>query len=346
MRKLCILFLLFGTLCIQPRAIDLQTPSVPSSGSQWMPDQQENLLEGIWQVLQKALYSFSPALKEAGKSCAGVFCIAMLLCIFQLLTTKDATSAIQMLAMVTISLMLLTTSSSLILQAGETATEMSEYAKLLLPVMTAGMSAQGCVTSSAALYAGSSVFIALLSSLISQYLAPMVNVYLAVAATSAVIQNDLLYGICKTLKSVVTWLLKMLLYVFTGFITVTGVISGSADALTVKAAKLTISGMVPVVGSILSDASETIILGAGIMKNSVGIYGLFAVVAICVLPFLNIGAQYLMLKLTSMGCSAFSKPCSVLIQDFASAMGLLLGMIGTLCIMLMLGIVCFIKGVG
>jgi stage III sporulation protein AE len=311
-----------------------------------MPDQQENLLEGIWQVLQKALYSFSPALKEAGKSCAGVFCIAMLLCIFQLLTTKDATSAIQMLAMVTISLMLLTTSSSLILQAGETATEMSEYAKLLLPVMTAGMSAQGCVTSSAALYAGSSVFIALLSSLISKYLAPMVNVYLAVAATSAVIQNDLLYGICKTLKSVVTWLLKMLLYVFTGFITVTGVISGSADALTVKAAKLTISGMVPVVGSILSDASETIILGAGIMKNSVGIYGLFAVVAICVLPFLNIGAQYLMLKLTSMGCSAFSKPCSVLIQDFASAMGLLLGMIGTLCIMLMLGIVCFIKGVG
>ena len=280
MKKLCILFLLFGTLCIQPRAIDLQTPSVPSSGSQWMPDQQENLLEGIWQVLQKALYSFSPALKEAGKSCAGVFCIAMLLCIFQLLTTKDATSAIQMLAMVTISLMLLTTSSSLILQAGETATEMSEYAKLLLPVMTAGMSAQGCVTSSAALYAGSSVFIALLSSLISKYLAPMVNVYLAVAATSAVIQNDLLYGICKTLKSVVTWLLKLLLYVFTGYMGITGVVSGTTDAAALKAAKLTISGFVPVVGGILADASEAVLIGAGVVKHTAGIYGILAIIAV------------------------------------------------------------------
>jgi stage III sporulation protein AE len=137
------------------------------------------------------------------------------------------------------------------------------------------------------------------------------------------------------------------LYIFTGYMSITGVISGTADAAAVKAAKLTISGVVPVVGGILSDASETVILSAGIMKNAVGIYGLLAVAAMWITPFLTIGAQFLMLKLTAAVCGVFGvKEASDLIADFSAAMGLVLAMTGAVCFFLLVSIVCFMKGMG
>lgn len=139
----------------------------------------------------------------------------------------------------------------------------------------------------------------------------------------------------------------MVLYIFTGYLGITGVITGTADAAAVKAAKLTISGVVPVVGGILSDASETVILSAGVMKNAVGMYGLLAVAAIWITPFLQIGAQFLLLKLTAVLCAVFGvKEASELIEDFSSAMGLLLGMTGTVSLLMLISTICFMKGMG
>ena len=100
-------------------------------------------------------------------------------------------------------------------------------------------------------------------------------------------------------------------------------------------------------GGILSDASEAVLVGAGTVKNAVGIYGMFAIIAIWIGPFLKIAAHYLLLKTTGAVCGIFgSKQITDMIQDFSSAMGLLLAMTGTVCLMLMISMVCFMKGVG
>ena len=104
--------------------------------------------------------------------------------------------------------------------------------------------------------------------------------------------------------------------------------------------------MVPVIGGMLSDASEAILVSAGIVKGAVGLYGLLAVLAIWIQPFLQIGAQYLLLKLTAAICGVFgTKQASDLIQDFSTAMGFLLAMTGTMCLLLLISTVCFVKGV-
>ena len=141
--------------------------------------------------------------------------------------------------------------------------------------------------------------------------------------------------------------MKILLYVFTGYIGITGVVSGAADAATLKAAKLTISGMIPVVGGILSDASEAVLVGAGVMKSAVGVYGVLTVIAIWITPFFQIGIRYLLLKLTSAISQLFAgKEISDLIGAFSEAMGLLLAMTGGISLMLLISTVCFMKGVG
>ena len=148
-------------------------------------------------------------------------------------------------------------------------------------------------------------------------------------------------------KWAMTWLLKIILYTFTGYISITGVVSGTTDAATLKAAKLTISGVVPVVGSILSDASEAVLVSAGTVKNAVGIYGLLAILAVWIGPFLRIGAHYLVLKALGIMCSVFEvKSVTELIGDFSTAMGLLLAMTGAVCLMLIISTICFMKGAG
>ena len=124
----------------------------------------------------------------------------------------------------------------------------------------------------------------------------------------------------------------------------TGVITGTADAAALKVTKSTISVAVPVIGNILSDASETVLVSASVMKNAAGVYGLFVIVSIWITPFLTIGIQYLFLKVTGALCSAFSlKRVSALLSDFTSALGLLLGTTGTVSVLLLVSIVCFMK---
>ena len=101
------------------------------------------------------------------------------------------------------------------------------------------------------------------------------------------------------------------------------------------------------VGGILSDASEAVLVSAGTVKNAAGIYGMLAVIAIWIGPFLKIGLHYLLLKLTGAVCAIFgSKEMSGLVGDFSSAMGMLLAMTGSVCLMLMISLVCFMRGVG
>ena len=53
-----------------------------------------------------------------------------------------------------------------------------------------------------------------------------------------------------------------------------------------------------------------------------------------------------MFRITGIMCSIFGgKGVSELIQDFSSALGLLLGMTGALCLMLLISLICFMRGV-
>ena len=100
-------------------------------------------------------------------------------------------------------------------------------------------------------------------------------------------------------------------------------------------------------GGILSDASEAVLVSAGIVKNSAGIYGLLAVTALWIGPFLEIGIQYLCMKITGGICRMIgTKSIGDVINDFSETMGILLAMTGAMCLIVLISTVCFMKGVG
>lgn len=97
----------------------------------------------------------------------------------------------------------------------------------------------------------------------------------------------------------------------------------------------------------LSDASETVLIGASVVKNAAGVYGILALISLLLVPLLQIAIQYALLRIAAALSSLFAqKNICNLMDDFAGAMGFLLAMTGTVCLILLISIVCFLKGMG
>lgn len=344
MSRLVLVIMLLAALIMPVSAMEFTPPEAPDAAQELMPVQTADFGQDLLMIVKNAISVLVPDLMEAALVCLSLIALVMLVSVLRRISDRAERSVV-IAGVVAVGAILLKESNTLIHLGAETVAQLSEYGKLLLPVLTAAMAAEGRGVSSAALYAGTATFDAVLGSVISAVLVPMVYMYLAVAVANSATGESMLKGIRDFIKWAVTWLLKTILYIFTGYITITGVVSGSADAAAIKATKVTISGMVPVVGGILSDASEAVIVGAGVMKNAVGVYGLLAFAAIWITPFLKIGIQYLLLKLTAAVCTILDvKEISGLIQAFSTAMGLLLGMTGAVCLMQLISTVCFMKG--
>ena len=346
MRKLVMIALFISILVIPVRALDYTAPEVPGSAKELMPAQIETFGQGLWKVVSSAIGKLQPSIANACRTCVSLIAVVLLVSVVQGISEKNK-GVLELVATLGIAGILLYQTGSLIQLSSQTVTELSEYGKLLLPVMTAALAAQGGATTSAALYGGTAAFNALVCSAVSGLLVPMCYGYLILAVATGAIGNELLQKLRDLVKWLVIWFLKIILYAFTGYMGITGVVSGTTDAAALKVTKMAISGMVPVVGGLMADASESVLISAGVLKNAAGIYGIIALIAVWIAPFLEIGVQYLLLKGTGALCVAFgSKQPADLIRDFSGAMGLLLAMTGAVCILLLISTVCFMKGVG
>ena len=320
-------------------------PTAPEEAQKLMPGDTEDFGSGLWFVVSSAVNTLQPAFSDAVRTCASLVAVSLLTSLVSDLGLHIK-PAISLIGTVSAGLILFKPARSLISLGIQTIAQISQYGKLLLPVMTGALAAQGAATTSGSLYIATALFDAILSSAVSDLLVPMVYIFLAVSIVCNLFEQPLLLESGKFIKWMITWGLKTVLYVFTGYISITGIVSGSADAAMLKATKLTISGMVPVVGNILSDASEAVLVSTGIMKSTVGVYGLLAVIATWIGPFLQIGIQYLLLKASSGMIQMFGvKQMSGLVKDFSAAMGLVLAMTGTMCMIFLISTICFMKGV-
>lgn len=345
MRKWILLVIVLSVFTLHPAAQTLQAPTVPDSGAAVMPQSPDTFAQGLYQLIQSGIYLLSPSLKEAASVCSAALAILLIQCLLGHLCPTPYRRSLSVLSGILLACTLYSANSSMLALAENTIQELTQYGKILTGVLATGLAAQGGVSSSAALYAGFCVFQNILSALVSGVLVPMVFLFLLLGICGELFPRELLKQFCAGVKSLLQWCMKVLLYAFTGFMTITGVISGTADALAVKATKLTISSMIPVVGGILSDASETVLVSASLLKNAAGVYGMLAILSVCLMPFLKIGCQYLLLKLCSaVGETVDSSVCCGILKVYTGAMGFALAMTGTVCLMLLISTVCFMKG--
>ena len=218
--------------------------------------------------------------------------------------------------------------------------KMTSFANVLLPAAAAVTAATGAITGAAARQLAAALFSDLLVNLINGLLVPLLYGYIAASVAQAAVGEDRLKRLADLLKWTVTTVLTAVTMAFVGYLTASGVVAGTADAATVKAAKLAISGAIPVVGGILSDAAETVLASAGVLKGTVGVFGMVTILGICLIPLLQLSVHYLAYKLTAALAAALGDgPVCALVDRLGSAFGLVLGMTGAGALVLLVSLV-------
>ena len=212
------------------------------------------------------------------------------------------------------------------------------FSKALLPTLMAAVAASGGAVSAGVRHVAAVFFADLFISLIRNLLLPMVYIYIAAAAANALIPGRKIGGIAAAIRKGTAWILSGALVLYTGYLSLSGATASSADALAVQLTRSAM-GAVPIVGGIISGAADTVLHGAAVLKNTVGIAGTLAVLALCLTPFLKLAVQYLLYKIAAFLAGTLGSPCLVeLIHDLGSAFGLILGMTGACAVLLLISI--------
>ena len=353
------------TICLAALVLALtvsaQAAEVPRELERAAPEAAEDLAdgdlsggtgfaEGVGDILSRLADQAGEVVRERTKGAAAVL-LAVVLCgaVEGFARSAGGRTTLALLPMAGALSVTLASAGSLDTLMGlgsQTIGELADFSQALLPTLAAATAASGAVTTATVQQVSTVFFVDLLLRLIRQLLLPLVYLYIGLLTAAACLPENRLGAIAEGLKKLVTWVLTTALLVFTVYLSVVRIISGSADGAAVKVAKAAISGVVPVVGGIIADASETVLAGAGMLKNTIGVFGMLAILAACAYPFLQLGVQYLLYKVTAYLASVVGTPglCK-LIDGLGGAFGLILGMTGSCALLLLISVLASVGAV-
>lgn len=225
--------------------------------------------------------------------------------------------------------------------------QLRSFSMVLLPCLSTAAAVSGAVTSAGLKYAASMLFFDGTLDVMIKFALPALYGYLAVMLTAQLTGNPMLRGVADLLRQGMKWGLILLASCFTLYISISGLLSGAADAAAAKTAKTVLRSVLPVVGGILSDASTALLSGASMVRNGVGVFGLLAVLALCVTPYLTLGAHYLIYRAAALLARSYcDSSMSGVLDGIGDVYAFLLGMTGTAALLVFVSVISLMKAVG
>lgn len=226
------------------------------------------------------------------------------------------------------------------------ANDISLFSKTLLPAMCSLSAACGSLSSAALKYAASAFVMDLYIAAAQKLMIPLIYAYLAVTLAGCAFSDKTLMSISSLIKTACRGAMTLITLAFTLYIAVSGAVAKSGDMVAVKAAKTAIGSFLPIVGGIISDAASSVVAGAELLKNTVGAFGLTAVLAICISPLAVMFINFLGLKAGELFVNAFDvKPLSQLVGGIAAAFSMLMGLVGTCGLIMFISLISCIRTV-
>lgn len=347
------LVLLCSPICAQGLDEDFgaaaleQKLSEPMRG--WMADYSPavsfDLLHGVEDILEKGLEYGGTVLQDGAATFVFLLLVVAFCKLGEALQNTWTFPVASLTGALAISLYCVRDLHSIINLGKQTMDELSVFSSVLMPVMASAAAVSGAANQAGTIYCLAVLFSNWLLKICNTLLFPMIYVYLTLALADTVLGQARLKRLKEFLGWCVKMLLKGLLSIFTGFLTISGALSGTVDAAALKTAKFAISGMVPVVGNIISNASSTLLSSAAMLKASIGSFGVLAIFSIFLLPFFKIGVYYLTAKLSASLSSLLDSSLSGFVDAISSAMGMILAMTASSVFLCLSSCICFLRTV-
>lgn len=217
--------------------------------------------------------------------------------------------------------------------------ELQSFADALLPTLAGTVAAMGAVGKAAAQQALTTWASALFIHGLHDWMPPLIFCYALLCTAACALADERLTRLTAAVKKVVQRCLVLIVSLFSAYLSLSQLLAGSSDAVAIKLTRTALSGAVPVVGDVISDTAETVLAGAGMMKNAIGIFGLVTVISCCALPFFSLLLQYLAYRMAALACTvAEGERLTAYLNDLGDAFALMLGMLGSAALMLFVSI--------
>lgn len=173
------------------------------------------------------------------------------------------------------------TSFGTIISSSSTAIEgLGAFLSVYIPAFAGIMAANGQTATAAAYNGIITVAVQIFSQIFTFVIFPLVNCIMGISIAGAVNPDLKINNIAEMVRKIINWGLAFIMTVFAGILSVQSFVGAAADSVSMKAAKFTVSGTVPIVGGAVSDALLTVKGSIGVIKASTGGYGIIASAAV------------------------------------------------------------------
>ena len=297
-------------------------------------------------VIEKMVSAVKKNVRSELAFFAQIVAIAVLNALVSSLCTGDRIADIADIASCCCAALLLISSSRAVFEETEAALfRLSDYSKATLPTMFLAASASGAVLSAPIKYSAACLGTDVLMTVSNSAILPLIYAYLAISVCNAMFPNPVLRTSSRLTKWCAVTLMTAVTMFFCAYMGFSGLLSGSADAATVKATKTVISTAIPVIGGIISDASATVLAAANVVKYSAGSFALLGVCAMLAAPFAMLSLKKLFLEAASAVAGVAGGRLETLLSGCTGALGMLLGVLGYNTIMVFISFVSAMKAV-
>ena len=156
----------------------------------------------------------------------------------------------------------------------------SNFVYAFIPVFCSIVVASGGITTGFSTNTTLLILAQGLSFISSNVFMPIVNCYLALGVTSSLRYELNLDKLLSSLKKIITTCISFVSGVFVSVLSVKTAVAGRADMLGLRSIRFAINSVVPVIGSSISEGLLSIQAYSSLIKSSVGIVGVMAVVLV------------------------------------------------------------------
>ena len=234
--------------------------------------------------------------------------------------------------------------SNIITEMKQAVQNLASFANTLIPLMITLMITTGSIASSSMLQPILLLLITFISNFMSNILIPIALVSTALGIISKISDQVQVEKISKFLNSGMIWLLGTILTLFISITSLEGGLTSSIDGVTAKAAKTAISSVVPIVGSILGDAVNTIVGCSNIIKNAVGIVGIIVILAICIRPIIQLAILSIIYYLGAALCEPIADTKIVgILEQLGGTFKIFLAVMVALTVLVIIGVAIVMK---
>ena len=234
--------------------------------------------------------------------------------------------------------------SSIINMCNTSIDNLVAFINSLVPLLITLLITTGNITTASTLQPIILFMITFIGNFINGIIIPLSLVTVAISIISNISERVKLDKITKFMNKTIIWGLGIALTIFVSVSSMESSMTKGVDALTVKTTKATVSNVIPIVGKILGDAVDTVLSCTNILKNAVGMVGVFVVISICMVPIIKLltlmGVYYLGAAL----CQPIADEKIIkLLEQIGETFKLLLAIMCSILAMVIIGLTIVIK---